>query len=139
MTLTRAGSDTNTVTARISAITSTTGRGLAPKLALNSTNTITTQSSEYVLTYKSGTETTPVWRKLPINAFKGTASWTSNSADTNYPIGFCTTASPTSGSQYDDYYNTIFTFNPSAKALKIDGCTQQYDSTNQCLKFIFTT
>lgn len=139
MTLTRAGSDTSTVTATISQIASTTGRGLTPKLALASTDTIATQASEYVLTYKSGTETTPVWRKLPANAWNNTTNptWTSNAGDANYPIGFCTTASPTSGSRYNDYYNTIFTFNPSTKSLKIDGCTQQYDSTNKCLKFIF--
>jgi len=127
MTLTRAGTDTNTVTATISQLASTTGRGLAPKLALNSTNTIATQSSEYVLTYKSGTDTTPVWRKLPANAFLNdnttNPTWTSNASDAAYPIGFCTTASPTSGSRYNDYYNTIFTFNPSTKSLKIDGCT----------------
>ena len=200
MTLTRAGSDTATVTGTISQIASTTGRGLTPKLVAASTDTIATQASEYVLTFKSGTDTTPVWRKLPANAYNdhtytvnnGTYSiktkvgtsdavvvsdftanqssadditfiqgsnitltsdvtnrtitiastanptWTSNSSDAAYPIGFCTTASPTSGSRYNDYYNTIFTFNPGTKSMKIDGCTQQYDSTNKCLKFIFT-
>ena len=125
MTLTRAGADTSTVTATIAQLASTTGRGLTPKLALASTDTIATQASEYVLTYKSGTETTPVWRKLPANAWNNTTNptWTSNASDAAYPIGFCTTASPTSGSRYNDYYNTIFTFNPSTKSLKIDGCT----------------
>lgn len=48
---------------------STSQAGYVPKLALASTATIATQSTEYVLTYISGTETAPVWRKLPANAF----------------------------------------------------------------------
>lgn len=47
----------------------TSQEGYAPKLALASSATIDTQASDYVLTYKAGTETAPVWRKLPANAF----------------------------------------------------------------------
>lgn len=55
----------------------TSQEGYAPKLALASTATIATQSTEYVLTYISGSETAPVWRKLPANAFKNdnTNTW----------------------------------------------------------------
>jgi len=48
----------------------TSQEGYVPKLALSTTNTITTQGTEYVLTYKSGSETVPSWRKLPANAYK---------------------------------------------------------------------
>ena len=48
---------------------STTQEGYVPKLALATTNTIAAQATEYVLTYIAGKETTPVWRKLPANAF----------------------------------------------------------------------
>ena len=47
----------------------TSQEGYVPMLAAAATDTIATQSSEYVLTYISGTETTPVWRKLPTGAF----------------------------------------------------------------------
>lgn len=56
----------------------TSQEGYAPKLQLATTNTIDTQASEYVLTYKAGTETTPVWRKLPVNAFKNDNTWNAN-------------------------------------------------------------
>lgn len=50
----------------------TSQEGYVPKLELNTTDTISTQSTDYVLVYKYGTETTPVWRKLPANAFENT-------------------------------------------------------------------
>lgn len=53
----------------------TSQEGYIPTLALSGTSsgakkdTINTQASDYVLTYTSGTETAPVWRKLPANAY----------------------------------------------------------------------
>ena len=47
----------------------TSQEGYAPKLATGG-GTIATQSTEYVLTFKSGTDSAPVWRLLPANAYK---------------------------------------------------------------------
>lgn len=52
----------------------TSQEGYAPRLQAASTDTIASQNTEYVLTYINGTETAPVWRKLPDNAFVNT--WT---------------------------------------------------------------
>lgn len=64
-------------------------------------------------------------------------SWTSSTTNADYPLGFCTTNSPTSGSNYNNYYSTNLTYNPSTSSLKINGCTQQYDASSKCLKFNF--
>lgn len=139
MTLTRAGSDTNTVTATISQIASTTGRGLAPKLELNSNNIIATQASEYVLTYKSGEDTTPGWRKLPANAFLNSyvTQTATDSTNANYELLFSSTADNTTRTEGARKTSRLL-YNPSTYSLKNGECTQQYDSTNACLKFIFS-
>lgn len=54
----------------------TSQEGYVPRLIAATDDTITTQNSEYVLVFKSGSETTPVWRKLPTNAFLNT--WVAN-------------------------------------------------------------
>lgn len=46
----------------------TSQEGYAPKLTTGG-GTIATQASEYVLTFKNGTDTAPVWRLLPANAY----------------------------------------------------------------------
>ena len=46
----------------------TSQEGYVPKLATGG-GTIATQASEYVLTFKNGTDTAPVWRLLPTNAY----------------------------------------------------------------------
>lgn len=57
-------------------VASTSNQGLSPKLALAATSgdgankqVINSQANDYVLTYTSGTETMPKWRKLPSTAF----------------------------------------------------------------------
>lgn len=65
------------------------------------------------------------------------SSWTSSTTNAAYPLGFCTTDSPSSGSNYNNYYSTNLTYNPSTSSLKINGCTQQYDASSKCLKFNF--
>lgn len=54
----------------------TSQEGYVPQLALSGTsagakkNTIDKNTDDYVLTYTNGSETAPVWRKLPANAYK---------------------------------------------------------------------
>lgn len=77
----------------------TSQEGYAPKLQLASTDTISAQTTEYVLTYISGTETAPVWRKLPANAFLNT--WTQfvgATANSNGTAGYL----PAPGSTHKD-------------------------------------
>ena len=95
----------------------TSQEGYAPKLALASTATIATQSTEYVLTYISGTETAPVWRKLPANAFL-------NSTYSQASLGqvYATSTPPTSG--------TAVTAANSSYALATGGLVAVKFSTN---------
>lgn len=50
----------------------TSQEGYVPILALSSTDTIQDASTEYVLTYKAGTDNSPYWRRLPSNAYSNT-------------------------------------------------------------------
>lgn len=66
----------------------TSQEGYVPKLTTNG-GTIATQSTEYVLTFKSGTDSAPVWRLLPANAYKNTwTSWQGATSSANGTAGY---------------------------------------------------
>lgn len=59
------------------------------------------------------------------------------SANVNYNI-LTTTANKTSSVTDTANFSTKLTYNPGTSTLKNDGCSQVYDSTNKCLKFVFS-
>ena len=59
------------------------------------------------------------------------------SANVNYNI-LTTTAALTNSTTNTAKFSTKLTYNPSTSTLKNDGCSQVYDSTNKCLKFVFS-
>jgi hypothetical protein len=61
--------DTNTWTAA-----STSAAGYIPKLVTGGAN-LASASNDYILAFVSGTDTTPVWKKLPANAYKNDNTW----------------------------------------------------------------
>ena len=61
--------DTDTWTAA-----STSAAGYIPKLVTGGT-TLASSSDDYVLSFVHGTDTTPVWKKLPSNAYANSNTW----------------------------------------------------------------
>ena len=59
------------------------------------------------------------------------------SANVNYNI-LTTTANRTGTVTNTANFSTKLTYNPGTSTLKNDGCSQVYDSTNKCLKFVFS-
>ena len=59
------------------------------------------------------------------------------SANVNYNI-LTTTAALTNSTTNTTNFSTKLTYNPGTSTLKNDGCSQVYDSTNKCLKFVFS-
>lgn len=74
----------------------TSQEGYVPKLQLSSTDVISTQTADYVLTYNAIGETTPSWRKLPLNAFNDT-TYEIATGDANGQIK----VTPSTGSAYN--------------------------------------
>ena len=109
MTLTRAGSDTATVTASIPKVSSSSA-GVAPKgAAVSSQN----QSTKFLR--EDGTWAAPSYT---VNTNTDTlVKQTAKSDNKNYKILFTTSDSPTSGNANEAAYDTGITINPSAHTL----------------------
>lgn len=109
MTLTRAGSDTATVTASIPKISSSSA-GVAPKgAAVSSQN----QSTKFLR--EDGTWAAPSYT---VNTNTDTlVKQTAKSDNKNYKILFTTSDSPTSGNANEAAYDTDITINPSTHTL----------------------
>lgn len=69
------------------------------------------------------------------NTHTYTVGWDNISSSNAYPIAFSPKPTPETSK---NGYNTALTYNPSTYSLKNNGCTQQYDTTNKCLKFVFS-
>lgn len=109
MTLTRAGSDTATVTASIPKVSSSSA-GVAPKgAAVSSQN----QSTKFLR--EDGTWAAPSYT---VNTNTDTlVKQTAKSDNKNYKILFTTSDSPTSGNANEAAYDTDITINPSTHTL----------------------
>ena len=109
MTLTRAGSDTATVTASIPKVSSSSA-GVAPKgAAVSSQN----QSTKFLR--EDGTWAAPSYT---VNTNTDTlVKQTAKSDNKNYKILFTTSGSPTSGNANEAAYDTDITINPSTHTL----------------------
>lgn len=109
MTLTRAGSDTATVTASIPKVSSSSA-GVAPKgAAVSSQN----QSTKFLR--EDGTWAAPSYT---VNTNTDTlVKQTAKSDNKNYKILFTTSDSPTSGNANEAAYDTGITINPSTHTL----------------------
>ena len=109
MTLTRAGSDTATVTASIPKVSSSSA-GVAPKgAAVSSQN----QSTKFLR--EDGTWAAPSYT---VNTNTDTlVKQTAKSDNKNYKILFTTSDSPTSGNANEAAYDTNITINPSTHTL----------------------
>ena len=109
MTLTRAGSDTATVTANIPKV-SNSSAGVVPKGATVSSQTQTTKFLR-----EDGTWAAPSYT---INTNTDTlVKQTAKSDNKNYKILFTTSDSPTSGNANEAAYDTSITINPSTHTL----------------------
>lgn len=98
--------------------------GVVPKPDYNS-------NSKTRFLREDGTWETPT----DTNTHTYTVEWDSVTTPNAYPIAFSPNTTPkTSGNGY----NTVLTYNPTTYSLKNNGCTQQYDATNKCLKFVFS-
>ena len=55
-----------------------------------------------------------------------------------YPILGAYTSSPTSNTAGQSYYNANIAINAAANTIKVNACQMTYDTTEQCMKFIFS-
>lgn len=106
----------------------TSQEGYVPTLALSGTSsgaqkdTINTQASDYVLTYTSGTETAPVWRKLPANAYANSTYTVNNGTFTVKGAGTAvssTSANASGNTAVDIVAGSNVTITPDATNGKI--------------------
>jgi hypothetical protein len=109
MTLTRAGSDTSTVTANIPKVSSSTA-GVVPKGASVSSQSQTTKflredGTWAVPSYTTNTNTDTLVKQ------------TAKSDNVNYKLLFTTSNSPTSGNAAEAAYDTGITVNPSTDTI----------------------
>lgn len=109
MTLTRAGSDTATVTANIPKVSSSSA-GVVPK-----GTTVSSQSQSTKFLREDGTWAAPSYT---VNTNTDTlVKQTAKSDNKNYKILFTTSDSPTSGNANEAAYDTNITINPSTHTL----------------------
>lgn len=109
MTLTRAGSDTQTITANIPKVSSSSA-GVAPKGAA-----VSTQSQSTKFLREDGTWAAPSYT---VNTNTDTlVKQTAKTDNTNYKILFTTSASPTSGNAAEAAYDADITINPSTNTI----------------------
>ena len=80
---------------------------------------------------EDGTWVTPT----DTNTHTYTVNWSSVTTSNAYPIAFSPNLTPKTS---NNGYNAVLTYNPNTYSLKNNGCTQQYDVTNKCLKFVFS-
>ena len=127
------GDDSNTWKAA-----NTSQEGYVPQLATGG-GTIATQASEYVLTFKSGTDTTPVWRLLPANAYNDhTYTVNNNTYRIKSKIGDSTTTLSdfTANQASDDDFtliqgsNITFTNDTTNRTLTIAGTANTWKPAN---------
>ena len=116
----------------------TSQEGYAPKLTTGG-GTIGTQSTEYVLTFKSGTDSAPVWRLLPANAYND-HTYTVNNA--TYSIKSLVGSTTTTLSDFtanqsgnDDFTlvqgsNITFTVDATNRKLTIAGTANTWNAAN---------
>ena len=116
----------------------TSQEGYVPKLTTGG-GTIATQSTEYVLTFKSGTDTTPVWRLLPSNAYNDhTYTVNNNTYRIKSKIGDATTTLSdfTANQSSDDDFtlvqgsNITFTNDATNRTLTIAGTANTWKAAN---------
>ena len=141
MTLTRAGSDTETVTANIPKVSSS-GAGVVPKGASVSTQSQTTKFLREDGTWATPSYTTDTNTTYTLGATGNTITLTPSSGSAQSVTVYSANMQVKSSASYNEQ--------PEFKEVKINGltsgttastenCVMQYDTTNKCVKFVFNS